>query len=180
MKRQLGQTRLRFSPELWDKWRASRLPREDAVTLRRREGIHTMRMLLAAREVVDEVEVQRPMSLTLEIPRITHSLNTILRWHWRTQRRESKHWQDEIYYALRQKGITQITPYPRARVVIDRRSCGELDQDNLTGSVKPVIDALRYAHIIEDDTPAHLLLEVTQTRAYREPPRTRIQIDPIP
>lgn len=118
--------------------------------------------------------------ITLDIPRIPASPNQLLGAHWRHRHRNSQTWQDEIWFALHQAGYsTQRTPYARARVTIDRRSRGELDPDNLVGSVKPVIDALRYAHVLVDDSPKHLELVVTQLRDHRVPPRTLITIQAL-
>jgi Holliday junction resolvase RusA-like endonuclease len=118
--------------------------------------------------------------IKLEIPRIPHTPNTILRAHWRHQRRNQKLWDQEVWVALAQTGQKPLMPYARARVVIDRRSRGRLDPDNLVGSMKPVIDALRHACVIENDTADHIELVVTQSPTRRRPPRTLIEIQPLP
>jgi len=117
--------------------------------------------------------------ITLEIPRIPISPNYIRGKHWRVRHRESKLWNEEVYYAVHQARVHRDAPYQKAKVVIERRSRGELDKDNLYACVKPVIDALRYAHVLVDDSPDHLELEVTQTRHHKLPPRTLIKIQPI-
>lgn len=99
--------------------------------------------------------------------------------HWRHRHRDSKMWNQEIYYAVHQARVHHDAPYEKVKVVIERRSRGELDPDNLYGSVKPVIDALRYAHVLVDDSPAHLELEVTQSYSHKLPPRTLIKIQPL-
>lgn len=116
--------------------------------------------------------------ITLEIPRIPESPNNFLGFHWRHRDRNSKLWQMEIHYAL--MGRRPPQPYERAKVHIDRRSRGELDKDNLYGCVKPVIDALRYSKVLVDDSPKHLELDVTQSRSFKLPPRTLIEIEPLP
>lgn len=117
------------------------------------------------------------MRMIIEIPRIPCSPNEILGYHWRHRARNNRLWQDEIHAAtFRSK---PARPYARARVHIDRRSPGELDPDNLTGAVKPILDALRYAGILLDDTPKHLVLEVTQTRSHKLPARTLIEIQSL-
>src|SRR5271170_3164699 len=117
--------------------------------------------------------------ITLDIPRVPASLNETMRSHWRHRLREGKLWQREVWFALLQAGHSHLVPYARAKVTINRRSRGQLDPDNLVGSMKPVIDALRYAHVLLDDTPDHLELVVTQTRQHDLSPRTLIQIQPL-
>lgn len=55
MKRRLGQTRVRFTPVMWDRWHAD-LALQDARTIQLREGIQTLRSLLASRDIVSERE----------------------------------------------------------------------------------------------------------------------------
>jgi hypothetical protein len=118
-------------------------------------------------------------SFVLEIPRIPESPNNFLGFHWRHRQNNSKLWQQEVYFALRKGHLGPALPYPKARVHIERRSRGQLDPDNLVGCVKPIIDALRYALVLIDDSPDHLMLQVTQIRSFRLPPRTRIEIQPL-
>ncbi len=116
----------------------------------------------------------------LEIPRIPPSPNELLGFHWRHRKRNSDTWHKEIVYALLTAGYPlQRLPYERAKVTIHRQSRGELDPDNLIGSVKVILDSLRYAHVLVDDSPKHLELVVTQSRDHRVTPFTRIQIQPL-
>ncbi len=50
----------------------------------------------------------------------------------------------------------------RFAVRIERRGARLLDADNLGGSVKFILDALRYQKLIPEDNPAAIELEVTQ------------------
>jgi Holliday junction resolvase RusA-like endonuclease len=120
------------------------------------------------------------MTLHLEIPRIPVSLNILLRMHWRYQRKDAQMWQQEIRYGL----LTQCTPLPKlpyakARVSIHRQSRGQLDPDGLVGCVKHIVDALRYAHVLVDDSPDHLVLIVTQEQKPKAAPRTLIDIQEV-
>lgn len=117
--------------------------------------------------------------ITLEIPRVPVSPNYLRGKHWRHRHRNSKVWNQEIYYAVHQARVHRDAPYERARVTIDRRGRGELDPDNLVACVKPVIDALRYAHVLVDDTAEHIELKVTQSLNRKLPPRTLIEIQPL-
>ena len=113
--------------------------------------------------------------MILEIPRVPSSPNYLRGKHWRVRLRESRLWNEEVGLAiLTQKHRDQ--PYQCARVTINRQSRGELDPDNLVASVKPVIDALRHAAILVNDSPEYIKLTVTQSRGA---PLTRIEIQPV-
>ena len=56
----------------------------------------------------------------------------------------------------------------RTLVCLTRYSTGRLDQDNLYGGVKPLVDALRYAGIIGNDDPDSILLIVRQRKCARK------------
>ena len=55
----------------------------------------------------------------------------------------------------------------RLRVKITSYRCRLLDPDNLCP--KFLIDALRYQHLIADDSPDHIVLEVRQQKVARKP-----------
>jgi len=114
--------------------------------------------------------------IRIEIPRVAPSLNSQIGQHWRHRKRTADLWQNEVYYALHQAGLTPAEPFPKARVAIRREGKRELDQDNLTGSAKPILDALRYAHVLVDDSPAHVELVVTQLARSKGPVRTVIEV----
>lgn len=159
-------TRKPFTPALWESWWNAR--RIDARDLERREGIAEFRALLG------EFALRQVHAMIIEIPRVPRSPNYLNGHHWRIRHAESKLWREEIYFAVR--GTRPPTPYVKARVTIDRRATHKLDPDNLHGCVKPVVDALRYARILLDDTADHIELTVTQSRGK---PLTRIEINPV-
>jgi len=114
--------------------------------------------------------------MILEIPRVPASPNYLRGKHWRVRWREYRLWNEEVGIAILQTRDKPSAPYERAQVTIHRRSRGKLDKDNLYGSVKPVVDALRHAAIIVNDTEDHIQLDVTQSRGA---PLTRIEIQPV-
>lgn len=117
--------------------------------------------------------------MRLEIPRVPPSPNNLLGAHWRHRAKNSELWRTEIAVAVHQAGGKPYRPWPRARVTIHRRSRGQLDPDNLVASMKPVIDGLRYAGVLLDDSPKHIELVVTQHRTAKLPPYTLIEIEPL-
>ena len=66
------------------------------------------------------------------------------------------------------------------RRVVVRFTCYRtrlLDWDNLPGSCKTLCDGLRYAHLIVDDSPAHIDASVEQIKVTRrDQEKTEIQI----
>ena len=67
----------------------------------------------------------------------------------------------------------------RFAVRIERRGSRLLDADNLAGSVKFVLDALRYQKLIPEDNPAAIELEVTQAVVPKAERGTYIEITPL-
>ena len=66
----------------------------------------------------------------------------------------------------------------RAHVSIVRCSTRSLDPDNLRGSVKELIDCLRYARLITDDTEAAISLDVSQEKVVsRKDHKTKLVIE---
>lgn len=115
--------------------------------------------------------------MILEIPRVPCSPNDLLGRHWRFRSKNQSAWRDEVWYALCQAGYARLrVPLPKARVSIERISRHFLDPDNLVGSIKPILDGLRYAKVIENDTPEHIELYVTQSRGK---PLTKIYVQPV-
>ena len=113
--------------------------------------------------------------MIIEVPRIPESPNELRRFHWRHRYRHDRLWKDEVWYAVLQIKLVGA-PFPKAKIMIDRRSRGKLDPDNLVSSMKPVIDALRHAKVIADDTHEHIQLTVTQSHGA---PLTRIEVQPV-
>lgn len=67
---------------------------------------------------------------------------------------------------------------PRTRVCVTRYARRLLDVDNL-GGAKLVIDQLRYAKLIQDDSPEHIDLELRQVKvASKAEEGTEIVISP--
>ena len=66
----------------------------------------------------------------------------------------------------------------RTRIVITRYSCRPLDCDNYAGGCKPIIDQLRYAKLIHDDSPEDIEVEFKQVKVkHKTEERTEIEIN---
>ena len=109
---------------------------------------------------------------SIEIPETVPSLNIIMRLHWTSRRKLSQRWQWNILAAR----PAVFKNYPLSRVHITRRSKKLLDADNLYGSAKIVVDALKTARLIVDDSPRHMELVCSQEKGK---PCTEITIQAI-
>jgi len=68
---------------------------------------------------------------------------------------------------------------PSVAVIITRCSCGSLDRDNNFSAAKPLIDALREAGHIPNDTEKDIELFVFQKKVKRKEAGTLIEIIPL-
>lgn len=100
--------------------------------------------------------------MILEIPAAPPGLNVLLRMNWYRRHAEGKKWQKLIWVARCQAVVGKPDPILRARVILTRTSPKRLDQDNLYGSAKLVLDALKHLELIVDDNPEALELVVRQ------------------
>lgn len=88
--------------------------------------------------------------LQIEINELPQSLNKKLRKHWTKNHRENNLWDTLIY----QKVFRQLPPSPlkKAKLRIVKHFWRTMDFDGFVGSLKPVVDALVTAGVIEDDS----------------------------
>lgn len=90
-----------------------------------------------------------PLMIVFELPERTPTLNRLLGMHWSTYHKIAKRYK-EMVWAMTLRSKTAISH----RVVrITRRSPATLDDDNLRGGCKPILDALKKAQLIVDDSP---------------------------
>jgi len=119
--------------------------------------------------------------LTLSAP--TPSLNETLRWHWARKKKA----QDVMSWELQgSPDIRKIlSSIPRASVSIVRHGSRLLDEDNLVGGVKGLVDVLKPPGkgnpyglgIIAGDEPDKLRLTVTQVKCKRAEARTEVTVE---
>lgn len=100
--------------------------------------------------------------ITLDIQDVPPGLNVLLRMNWYRRHAEGKKWQKLVWIARCQALIGKPAPICKAQVVMTRTSPKLLDQDNLYGSAKLVLDAMKRLDLIVDDSPDHLHLDVKQ------------------
>jgi hypothetical protein len=86
----------------------------------------------------------------------------------------AKHAPKQTLDALR-KG--EETRSKRTHLRITRYSCRPLDCDNYAGGCKPIIDQLRYAKLIRDDSPEDIEVDFRQVKVKtKKEERTEIEI----
>lgn len=98
--------------------------------------------------------------------RIPHNFNA--RLHWAERSRWNKEWKDAVRDALlEQVGPTRPrTPLEHPTVRFTLYQVHLADEDNLRGSIKPLLDALKPSgvNLIEDDGPDYIRLVVSQQK----------------
>lgn len=68
----------------------------------------------------------------------------------------------------------------RTIVRFEGRRVRPVDPDSFAASIKGILDGLRFAHILSDDTIWHIKLETSQTKvSHFSEEETIIEIDPI-
>lgn len=118
--------------------------------------------------------------IRLVLSSIPPSLNQYLRMHWAVKRklRVKYHW--ELLSCLSVMSWEQKPKQktPKASVKISVFRPRRLDQDNLTGGLKPLIDAMRDVGLIRDDSPRWLDLIVRQEKDSITP-RVEIEVEEL-
>lgn len=88
--------------------------------------------------------------IEFEIPNITPSNNTALREHRFARNASNREWYRLVGAAV--NGKRPVAPLGRAHVSVVRLGHRLLDFDNLVGGFKAVVDGLKHAQIIKDDS----------------------------
>lgn len=106
------------------------------------------------------------------------SRNQLDKMHWRARHKLSKRIKRDIgYLVLDARRKNNGNPFGRAAVSITSYRKQLLDPDNLTGGIKPYLDALVTSRILANDTPANVELTVLQVKSKQY--RVEIRINPL-
>jgi Holliday junction resolvase RusA-like endonuclease len=90
----------------------------------------------------------------LKIPKEILSLNKLNQMHWSKKHKYSKEWEGEIfaaYYEQSRFTVKHANQKRWVRIFSFRKR--KLDQDNLVGGCKGLMDALKRLGLIVDDSP---------------------------
>lgn len=95
-----------------------------------------------------------------ELPGVLVSLNRLLRVHWGSRRRYQKGFEEIAELVKRESEIPPAKKKRELYIIQYRQKL--LDKDNLYGSVKPLVDALKKAGLLVDDSEEWLDLHPLQ------------------
>jgi hypothetical protein len=110
----------------------------------------------------------------LTIPSVPPSLNRT-RVHWSKLHRLKNEW----IQLLRSVYVPNGKATTKKKVTITLHHSREYDRDNLFGSVKPLVDAMRTWDILVNDTSEWLDLEVKQAKCPHKQRHTTIQVEEV-
>ena len=113
--------------------------------------------------------------MKLVIKDVPKSPNRVLGHHWSVKAGEKDKWVLLIRSAFLPSGACR----EKVRVAITVWNTVARDSDNLHASVKPVLDALKHWHLVRDDSPEWIDLDVQQELCSRKDKRTEIEIAPL-
>jgi len=117
--------------------------------------------------------------LHLVIPRLTPSLNKLIRMHWRERQKLQQVWDWEVKAAMREtyQEITFEYPKRNVRIISYRKKIS--DPDNFIGGLKPLIDSLVSNHLLVDDSNKFLILDEPKQERDLKNQRTEVIITEI-
>lgn len=118
----------------------------------------------------------------IDIPGVPCSTNRALRMHWRERVAEIANWKQSIYYSLSLNSRNEISEFTqkggKLHVKVSEFRHGELDPDNLHGSVKFVLDAIVHCRLARSDAEKHMKYAVEQIQIEKtKQPHTKIRFD---
>jgi hypothetical protein len=102
--------------------------------------------------------------------------------HWAVKSAWKKAWEQEVWACIMEhKKEFGKLPLIKPSIIIYLYSCRIMDADGKWSSVKPILDGLRYANVIEDDKPEFIsYLNVEQIKVnHRSDERVEILIKTI-
>ena len=111
-------------------------------------------------------------AIRLTLPILTPSQNVYNEWHWAKRHKWTKQVEMLIGAMLRRSGWTKPAEPALMSVEIVRYSSGTLDEGNLVGGAKGLIDALVRLGVLYDDSPRWCRIAYRQARGAPQKGRT--------
>jgi hypothetical protein len=84
--------------------------------------------------------------------------------HWTERKKWSDAWHAAVLCAVIDSNQKPNKPYQKSKVNITFYGISLMDKDGSYNSAKPVIDGLRYAGVIYDDSEKYITLSVKQKK----------------
>lgn len=94
------------------------------------------------------------------------SINQYMRWHWAKRRKVFQDIYDQVFWQVKMQKLDGLSDEP-VRIEAVRYYVMKMDPDNLAGMMKPVIDGLRYAKVMIDDTDYYVRFDVIQKKVHQ-------------
>jgi len=111
----------------------------------------------------------------ITIPGRLPLLNELNRKHWAVRAKLKMEWGSYVAYRAYASYVPQLS---RARVTITRYGANQCDYDNLVGGCKAVVDGLKVARVIADDSPQCVQVTYRSEKSTRTDARVEIVIEP--
>ena len=90
------------------------------------------------------------MIIQFTIPELPVTLNLLMRMHYQKRGVYDRRWKEQVHWTLIAEGLLPPKLFSKAEIFLYRFSPRMLDFDNLVGSFKPVVDALKGVVIVDD------------------------------
>lgn len=96
-----------------------------------------------------------------------HNLNTAM--HYMTRHKWNQRWKEQVWGSVKEnlQNFPKPMPYDKTEVQIVFNTCSFMDDDNAHTSAKPLLDGLKYAGVIKDDSHKHIELKVSQISVHK-------------
>lgn len=124
-----------------------------------------------------------PLPVRLVLPFVTPSLNEWANWHYLRRHRWGLRAERALVASLRLQGLpVDLEGGERRAVTVERygRPGHVLDDDNLRGGCKGLVDALRRLGLVRDDSPRWMTATYSDVRRRGETPHTVVTIAAAP
>lgn len=120
-----------------------------------------------------------------ECRRTPHNMSN-QRMHWVVKGKWGQAWKDEVLAAVLnwRKGAANSGKWPfdkhqKAKVMVKMSKVALFDTDGAYNAAKPVVDGLKLAEVIEDDSTRHIDLKVEQIKVDHKK-EERVEIEVLP
>jgi hypothetical protein len=85
--------------------------------------------------------------------------------HWAVKSAWKKAWEQEVWACIMEhKKEFGKLPYGKASIIVYLYNVRQMDTDGAYASCKPILDGLRYAGVIIDDSPRYITFNVEQIK----------------